>query len=153
MAVEKALFLALLVGLILLSQGVALADKGGNPSRPVAVPSVNLGLATAAGLGNSVGLPAGAMVGRGAAGPIALGVPATNSIVGKGSSAQLSTPGAARSASSAGLTPPGKSKQASGGTSDEKSGEGKEKLASSSGTSTSAASDREARLNQLPTCR
>lgn len=153
MAVEKALFLALLVGLILLSQGVAFAQRAANTSQPVAVPSVNLGLAAASGLGNSVGLPAGAMVGRGAAGPTALGVPAPSSIVGKGNSAQLSAPGAARSASSVGLTPPGKIKQASGGSSDEISGEGKEQLASSSGTSTSAASDREARLNQLPTCR
>jgi hypothetical protein len=130
----KAVILALFVAAVLLGQSRALADKGGVPNRNAAVPSVNLGLASAPVVGNRIGLPAGA----------------------------LNAPGAARSASAAGLLPPGKTKvllppgkieEPDSLASDKKSAEAKEKVASVTGAATDPASGRAADLDQLPTCR
>lgn len=156
MAVEKALFLALLVGLILLGQSVAFAQKGKGvgASQTVAVPSVNLGPATAPGLRTSVGLPAGALAAPGASRSASSAGLLPPGAAQSKSSAGLTPPGATRSAASAGTAPAANSNRASSGSSDEKTaGEGKEKLASSATASSGAALSREERLSQLPTCR
>lgn len=153
MAKEKALILAVLIGLILLSQGVARAEKGGSKAQSVTVPSANLGLAAVPAVRSSVGLPAGALAAPGAARSVSSAGLLPPGAAQSKSSAGLTPPGAIRSASSAGAAVPGQSDSANRGSSNEKSGESKEKLAASAQASTSDPSDREARLSQLPTCR
>jgi hypothetical protein len=119
------IILALLAILTLAGHGVARAEKGGNRAQPAAVPSVNLGLGVPEAVVTNVGLPAGA----------------------------LNAPGRTNSASLAGLVPPGKIKEPNPIASKEKSAETAEKLASSAKASNRAASDPEANLSQLPTCR
>jgi len=119
MAIEKALFLALLVALVLLGQSVAHAQKGGKSAQAAATPSANLGLGAVPNMTGSVGLPAGAT----------------------------------RSTSSAGLTPPGHENQSNDRSFDNKAADGKEKIAHRGGRSKGDDSDRDIRLDDLPTCR
>jgi hypothetical protein len=121
----KPVILALFTAAALCGQNVALADNGGVAQRNAAVPNANLGLAVPAAVVTKVGLPAGA----------------------------LNAPGKIHSASLAGTEPPGKIKETNPVASSTKSAEAAEKLAASAGDSSRAASDSEARLSQLPTCR
>jgi hypothetical protein len=125
MGKRVSVIVASLAILTLAGHGVARADKGGNRTQIVAVPSVNLGLGVSAAVATNVGLPAGA----------------------------LNAPGRINSASLAGIAPPGKTKDPNPVASKENSAEAKEKLASSVKASNRAASDPEAKLSQLPTCR
>jgi hypothetical protein len=102
-----ALCAALLAALILSSQNLAFADKGGRGPHDAANPSVNLGLSPIPKLGTGVGLPAAAMAAKTAPGSTPLGGSGPGQSVGNGVSAQMAAPGATRSASSSGLTPPG----------------------------------------------
>lgn len=58
MAIEKALFLALLVALVLLGQSAAHARTGGTAQQPLALPDANSGLAADSAMTNPAGLPA-----------------------------------------------------------------------------------------------
>lgn len=148
----KPVVLALLAALMLSSQNLAYADKGGRGPH-AANPSVNLGLPAIPAMGNGVGLPAAAMAAKAGPGSTPFGGSGPGQSAGNGVSAQMAAPGATRSVSSAGLTPPGQSNQPNRGAPEDNSGEAKEKLAALTGTSTDAASVLESSLSQLPTCR
>jgi len=149
----KPVILALLAGLMLSGQDVAVAQKGALWPQPAAFPSVNLGLSGIPNMRTPVGVPAAAMAAKAGPESTPFGGSGPGHGAGKGDSAQMAAPGSTRSASSAGLTPPGQSNQPNRGASDDNSAEAQEKIASLTGTSTGVASVSETDLSQLPTCR
>jgi hypothetical protein len=112
MSVEKRVYLALLAGLLLSGQGVAVAQKGPVGPQSAATPNVNLGLPPMAKAGASIGLPVAALAAR----TTPAAVPPAGPVPGQAAvPAQVAVTGAATSASSAGLTPPGLSSIPNGG--------------------------------------
>ena len=143
----------LVAALMLSGQNIAVADKGGLGPNPAAIPNVNLGFTAIPKMGTPVGLPAAAMASKAGPGSTPFGGSDPGQSVGNGTSAQMTAPGATRSASSAGLTPPGQSNEPNHGASGKKSGHAEEHLASLAGTSTDAPLVPETSISQLPTCR
>ena len=154
MGKRKPVILALLAATALTGQDVAVADKGGIARNPAANPNVNLGLSAMPNSRTTVGLPAAAMAPNAGPGSTPFGGSDPGQSVGKGTSAQMTAPGATQSASSAGLMPPGQSNQSNQGASnDNKSDEAKGKLAASTVTARDVVSAPAVSLDQLPTCR